>query len=239
MRVAELRYELRVHDERIHFLEDARLDITLGNFQCSLESGSLISKPVSNYDNEDDARGDLEPYLRGWAAKADLLDGVQMSFRFSGSQLMENNGGTSARVLAETVQATSTISALVSKSAYPAPDARWHDESSLALDLRTRLRDLLSGGPLSAIAYRMLTSIQDAYGGKADVRSRLSVSGGVLDEIHRLAGEDRERKVTKRTRPLSDDERAWVRRAMQALTIRVHEVEAGIASLPTLNKSDI
>jgi hypothetical protein len=86
------------------------------------------------------------------------------------------------------------------------------------------------------MAYFCLTVLEHAHGGRAGVASHYSIAKKVLDTLARLAtdtGDERTaRKVTKRLRPISDAERAWLEAAVKALIRRAGVVAAGASPSP-------
>jgi hypothetical protein len=120
----------------------------------------------------------------------------------------------------------------------PTPDPHWHGESPLARDLRLSARALADNSSLPAVAYAMYDGIKAKYGGPGRAAVSLGVSTGLLEQVSKLSGGAKDRKPTNPI-TLSDQQRAWLLQAMRALARRVAEVEAGIASLPTLTQADI
>jgi hypothetical protein len=84
----------------------------------------------------------------------------------------------------------------------------------------------------------MYDGIKAKYGGPGRAAVALGVSTGLLEQVSKLSAGAKDSKPTNPI-TLSDQQRAWLLQAMRALTRRVAEVEAGIASLPTLTQADI
>jgi hypothetical protein len=245
VRVNTLRYTIARENPLDVFAPEAGGTYQLGDFDCIADPVTLIAKPRGNYTSEYEARLALEPHLQSWSAKAELVDRIPMSFHFVGSELAERrpqpSGGDAIElvVFAASCATTSDSVTLIRVIGdLPAPDPHWHGESPLARDLRLGARALADNSSLPAVAYAMYDGIKTKYGGPGRAAVSLGVSTGLLEQVSKLSGAAKDRKPTNPI-TLSDQQRAWLLQAMRALARRVAEVEAGIASLPTLTQADI
>jgi hypothetical protein len=245
VRVNMLRYTIARESASDVFAPGVGGTYQLGDFDCVAGPVTLIAKPRGNYPSEYEARQALEPHLESWAAKAELVDRIPMSFHFVGSELTDRRpqaGGGDAieQVFFDAVQSHHSDSVTLIRviGDLPAPDPHWHGESRLARELRLRARGLADDSSLPSVAYAMYDGIRAKYGGPGRAAVSLGVSTGLLEQVSRLSGGARDRKPASSV-TLSDQQRAWLVQAMRALARRVAEVEAGIGSLPTLTQTYI
>jgi hypothetical protein len=243
VRVNMLRYTIARESPSDVFTPEVGGTYQLGDFDCIAGPVALIAKPRGNYGSEYEARLALEPHLQSWSAKAELVDRIPMSFHFVGSELADRppTGGDAIEpVVFDPANATTSDPVRLIRviGDLPAPDPHWHGESPLARDLRLGARALADNSSLPAVAYAMYDGIKAKYGGPGRAAPSLGVSTGLLEQVSKLSGAAKDRKPTSPT-TLSDQQRAWLLQAMRALARRVAEVEAGIASLPTLTQADI
>jgi hypothetical protein len=244
VRVNMLRYTIARESPSDVFAPEAGGTYQLGDFDCVADPVTLVAKPRGNYASEYEARLALEPYLQSWSAKAELVDRIPMSFHFVGSELAERQpepGGRDATELAVSDSVSShsdSVTLIRVIGDLPVPDPRWYGESPLGRDLRLRARALADDSSLPAVAYAMYDGIKAKYGGPGRAAVSLSVSTGLLEQVSKLSAGAKDRKPTNPI-TLSAQQRAWLLQAMRALARRVAEVEAGIASLPTLTQADI
>jgi hypothetical protein len=245
MRVQMLRYTIARESASDVFAPGAGGTYQLGDFDCIADPVTLIAKPRGDYATAEEARRALEPHLDSWAAKAELIDQIPMSFHFVGSEMADRRpqpGGGDAidPVVFDAVgsQRSDTVTLIRVIGDLPAPDPRWQGESPLARELRLRARELADSPSLPAVAYAMYDGIKAKYGGPGRAAVSLGVSTGLLEQVSRLAGGARDRKPTNPI-TLSDEQRVWLLQAMRVLARRVAEVEAGVGSLPTLTQANI
>ena len=245
MRVNMLRYTIARESPSDVFAREAGGTYQLGDFDCIADPITLIAKPKGNYASEYEARLALEPHLESWSAKAELVDGIPMSFHFVGSEVADRwsqpSGGDAIELLffaASSATTSDSVTLIRVIGDLPAPDPHWHGESPLARDLRLRARALADNSSLPAVAHTMYEGIKAKYGGPGRAATSLRVSTGLLEQVSRLTGGAKDGKPTNPV-TLSDQQRAWLLQAMRALARRVAEVEAGVTSLPTLTQADI
>jgi hypothetical protein len=240
-RVASLQYNVWSDDERITFAPTAQLQFRLQGFGCLVRDGVLTAIPDEDYPEPDAARADLEPYLEGWSAKAEVVDQVPLGWKFLGSQVEQDRPGD-AKAYAVTVECTvgigSSAAVHVERGDYPAPDPQWREQSPLASHLRQAWRSYRqNGGVLASVVYRMLSVLEEKYERPA-IPSQMGFSRGAYDRLHALSGRASERKVSSDSVDLSEEERRWLINAMTSLIRRVHEVEVGVPPEPVLTVSD-
>jgi hypothetical protein len=241
VRVNMLRYTIARESPSDVFAREVGGTYQLGDFDCIADPITLIAKPRGHYTSEYEARLALEPHLQSWSAKAELVDRIPMSFHFVESESdrrPEPGGGDAvepavfAGVQSQHAESVTLIRVI---GELPAPDPHWHGESPLARDLRLRARTLADDPSLPAVAYAMYEGIRAKYGGPGRAAPSLRVSTGLLEQVSKLSAVAKDREPAT----LSDQQRTWLLQAMQALTRRVAEVEAGIKSLPTLTQADL
>jgi hypothetical protein len=246
-RVKALVYVFESELEQDHFQTAEPLSGSLGDFTFTLADGILRAEPSSEYRDRELARDALEPHLRSWGQRAFLRGSHRIRFRYDRSEVDEVDPTPgSVTVFPETITVTASVSAGATISRdnrqYPAPpsDFRRTDLGDRIVERVRRVRDREAEVP--AAAYRVLTEIEDAFGGSASGSKRreaaayaLGVEPAVLRKLGELtARNDPEvgRKAGGPIAPLSAQELTWMRAVIEALALRVGQEAAGSALAP-------
>lgn len=133
------------------------------------------------------------------------------------------------------VLAGSTLSVTVGRSQYPEPPAFTRVDSEIVRDLLARYRQCKNGQePFARMAYAVLTRIEKRAGSRAAAAKRYKISKKVLNRLGDLvsAGKGGPLEVRKFTRdgtdPMSEEDQAWLRKAIPTVIHQVAAVEADL-----------
>jgi hypothetical protein len=134
--------------------------VNLNGFTCELTSKQLTAVPDDEFADVDSARTVLEPALRAWEAKSEIVDGLPFRFKFAGSR-METVGPREPGVVhaqaSLAIGASITATATVERSHFPEPDPAITAEGPATAQLRARWRQVQQGKePFHAAAYWIL-----------------------------------------------------------------------------------
>jgi hypothetical protein len=234
-RLTELYYTVRLITGH-NIAASASTQVELGDFDCVLKNGLLVARPTIEFADSDPAREALEPFLDGWSAKAEIVDGMQIEFHFA--------GGMETYIDADGVESPVHLTSMglaplyERESQYASPDPRWRDESPLGLYLRIQRREYDGDHLWSRVILgrRMLKAIEHNYGGTESAAARLRVSREIMDEVRRVVDTDERGPISDMHRHIREQD--WLSGVLDALVRRVHEVDAGIPDLPPLERKD-
>jgi hypothetical protein len=250
-KVAHLTYKVTWLDDGRRVSDDApAIEVSIRGFDCRLAGGTLTAVPGDEYADPDLAKDALEPGLRAWEARSEIVDGLPFRFTFYGSSIEtvdehENPGPNQVAVMAEIAYGVDTIS--VVRDSFPEPDTAISVEGPVTASLRSRWRSMEAGHePLTSCAYWLLTRIEREFGPRReDAARKLQVDPKVLSRVGELTSvSDRAhgRKVggdPAKDRVLTGGEVGWLQAAGKLLICRVLEHEAGVANLSLLTMNDL
>jgi hypothetical protein len=221
-----------------------KTELTLGDFDCTIEGDQLTAVPKGIYADASAGRAALEPHLREWELQLELDQGYRVEFRLSGSSAKEvaADGTKHYQVgLNEYLGFSSSVSADVGAS-IPAPIGGYQS-GPLTSKYLARLRDLRAGrDKVTQVAYVIVSDLEQTYGGLPQAASNLQVSRGLLVEVKKLSSGQHPtegRKSASGGVALTDENLAWLTRAVAQLVRRTALVEAGTVGLPQLTVADI
>jgi hypothetical protein len=226
------------------------IQVPIHGFDCRLEGGTLTAVPGDDYADPDSARDALEPGLRAWEARSEIVDSLPFRFRHYGSSTenVDEHGNLGPTQVTVTVEIASGVDALsVVRGSFPAPDTAISAEGPVTASLRSRWRSMEAGNePLASFAYWHLTRIMREFGASRKGAAKvLQVDEKVLSEVGRLTSvsdPEHGRKVgpdQAKDHVLTGSETAWLQAAARLLIRRVMEHEAGVAGLPLLGMGDL
>lgn len=236
--------------EGVSFAEDAApVERKASGFSVRLAGHKLTATMHDHFATEEDARSVVDAYLRAWEAHAALAASrVEFEFRFERSEIIDREPPQAGTVHFSAGAGTITLSGgslggHTTRGSYPDPP------DGFALDpdtetLFTRWRGYAEGRePLGSMAYACLT-ILERVGGRSSASSRFGVSQQVLKKLAHLSSETGDlvtaRKITRRLRPRTDAEQAWLEAAVKALVLRAGNVAvAPGASSPQVTMADL
>jgi hypothetical protein len=226
------------------------IEVPIRGFDCRLAGGTLTAVPGDDYADPDSARDALEPGLRAWEARSEIVDGLPFRFRLycSSTETVDEHGNPGPNRMTAMVEIACGVDALsVVRDSFPAPDAAISLEGPVTASLRSRWRSMESGHEhLASFAYWLLTRIEREFGpSRKEAAGELQVDVKVLSELGRLTSvsdPDHGRKVgpdQAKDHVLSGSEVEWLQAATRLLIRRVLEHEAGVAAVPLLAMSDL
>jgi hypothetical protein len=250
-KVASLTYKVTWLDDRRRVSDDApAIKVHIRGFDCRLAGGTLIAMPGDDYADPDSAKDALEPGLRAWEARSEIINGLPFRFTFAGSSTKTvdehgNPGPTRVAVMVESACGVDTM--YVVRESFPEPDAAISIEGPVTSSLRSRWRSMEAGHePLASYAYWLLTRIEREFGPRReDAAKKLKVDPKVLSrlgELTSVSDPDHGRKVgadQAKDRVLTGGEVGWLQAAGKLLIHRVLEHEAGVPNLPLLTMNDL
>ena len=221
-----------------------------------LTDGTLVCRMKAHFASQNEARAAIESFLHAWELDADLRLGLgALRFQFNSAEVVDRTpvppGITSGQIYvveqADTMHATATQSAHITRRAYPAPpgdfritedvEILWHHYQEY-LQGRERLLDM---------AYFCLTVLQVAAGAGRDARRKAAekykIEAAVLKQLGELSsrrGDSRTaRKMpTRATPPLSGPEDAWIQATIKQIIWRLGDQRSS-ANLPTITMADL
>ena len=244
MTIARLQYAIQSPDSGTSFALQHQ-DFTLGDFDCVIEGATMIATPRSAYDSEAEAFHAIEPSLRDWQLELELVNNRRIEFRLEASFERPVPGKPYALSAHGHAHASGSATlSLVVGGPLPQPTGDY-TAGPLTTKYLARLRDIRDGrDKIPATAYFIVTDLQTELG-KAEVASRLCVSGSVVDRIRRLSSarhETQGRKSLPGAPPLTDEELAWLERAILVLvrqTSRMENTTRSTAVSGVVNADDI
>jgi hypothetical protein len=221
-----------------------KTELTLSDFDCTIDGERLIARPKGQYANETEARAALEPLLEAWTLQLELENGYRVEFRLSDSMAKEVRAdGTTHHVVGlHTVLSMSDSLSIAVGARIPEPGLRYK-AGPLTLKYLGHVRDLAAGrDKVTHIAYMVVTDLQSEFGDLPRAAKRLGVSRSLLEEIKKLsAGQHATegRKTVASAVKLTNADLDWLGRAVRALVRRTAEVETGMTGLAQLTVADI
>jgi len=241
--VRTLIYKLVAIDPTIRVAEDAperRAD--LGGFECVLAEHLLRASPTEHFASEDSARAALEPCLRAWESRAELVDGTPIEFRFEAAEVIDRDPYPGAIYLTGTVLGATAVSATLHaiRSEYPPAPCPNLREADQLKRLRMRVRDMRAGRePVLSCGYAALSLLENQFGpGRERAAQSLRVSPAVLGDLGRLTSQfdpDTWRKATREAKPVSASQQEWTKTVIARLAFRAVEVESETPDLAMLD----
>jgi len=248
-RVTRVVYRLKSESDAHDFSKAAPLDGHLDGWSFRLEDGVLSATPHDDCRTREAARNNLEDRLREWSQSVFLSgSGIQIRFDYERSEVeVIDPPPNAAFVFPETAMGTLTAGTptiRLGHGTYPAPDPAYR-RTPLTDLLTERLRALEDGrAELPAVAYLVLSAIEQAFGGRKACAAALSVDSDVLGTLGRLSAQFDPvigRKAFGDPKPLTGDELGWLRAVSPRLVRRLGEAAAGgplaqvtMADLPKL-----
>jgi hypothetical protein len=243
MALESLTYEIRWLDPGFR-MTPRKLELPVGDFDCFVDGDQITAVPKSVYPDARAGAAALEPHLRAWELQLELEQGHRVEFRLSGSAAKEvaPDGTKHYQIgLNEYIGMSSSVSVgLV--AAIPAP-AGGYQSGPLTSRYLVRLRDLRAGRDrVTQVAYAIVSDLEQTYGGLPQAAGTLQVSRGLLVEVKKLSSGQHPtegRKSASGGVALTDENLAWLGRAVAHLVRRTAQVEAGTVGLPQLTVADI
>jgi hypothetical protein len=237
---------LHPHGHRVKQDAPAPQAFRVGVFDASFEDGGWTFTPVEDFYSAEDARAALEPCLRVWEIEWDFDYGLRVSFGFGTCNMEQSKGGVVSRNMTASVPLNA--SSAITYTNYPSPPALRLHGSPLAQEVRARWHDIEDNSKkLLTGANLFLTTLENLFGGKEkEVRKeaahRLNVEWEVLSKLGELSARNDDRYSGKNKGPvnrLTEDEEAWIRKAIRMLAKRIVEIESGLIGLRRITMNDL
>lgn len=244
--VVALYYKFVVEQLGDDFSKASPLSGSLGEFDFNLSDDVLEVRPRVHFASIDDAKLDLDPYLRSWEQSA-LVGSheLKISFQYQRAHVVRpvlppgfasETGTVVGRWRASGVD-------VLLHSQYPSPDPNFA-VSNLTDLLTSRYHNYRLGRePLPSFGYWLLTELEQAFGegSRKKVARELKVEFKVLDKLGQLtsrADPNIGRKAEGDRRPLTLAELAWLDAVAVRLIRRVGEYNAHVP-LTEITLSDL
>lgn len=245
-RVTRLIYRLVSETTTDDFGRAEPLEGDLDGWAFRLEDGILSATPSEEFRSRESAKAHLEERLREWSQAA-FLSGSRFQIRFDYERSdveAIDPPPNHVFVFPEAARATvsmGTPTIVLGHRAYPAPDPAFR-RTPLTDLLTERLRALEDGrAELPAVAYLVLSALEQAFGGRKDCATALAIDLRVLDNLGRLSAQfDPQigRKAQGDPKPLTSTELVWLKAVAVRLGRRVGEQGAG-GPLPQITMADL
>jgi hypothetical protein len=247
--VVALYYQVKP-EEGISYENPAPVSVVQPAFDGELAGERFIARMRQHFPTEEEARVQVDSYLRAWEVSAALRRGrAELHFVFDHANVIERAPAPPgvARVFCQGVRATSTmvgsVSVHITSRRYPQPPTAFK-VSPLVETLWRRYERYVSGRePLFAMAYFCLTAIEKAAGGRRAAATKFSLDLKVLSKIGELSssrGDELEaRKMTSvAPRKATGCERAWIESTITKVIEHIGASEAGVP-IKTLALADL
>ena len=224
--------------------EPLAIDHALGSFHIT--GSSLTVEPSEHFADQDEAIAAVDPFLRAWEVATDLDQGLgTIRFKFERASIIDRDPPppgspvtVALRGIASSV-AFGNVTIKVSRNIYPPPPLAFRLTPEVEMAFR-RWRAYRAGAePLPAMAYFVLTMIENLAGTRRDAAKALSVDFGILKRVGDLASTRGDamsaRKVVKGSSPLQDltaPEKEWMELAVRRLVLRLGEHASGAKLMP-------
>ncbi len=234
--VKYLYYTLKVKDG-ISFKNSNSIEKKLDNFELRLENNELKCKMIKKYLTPEDARKEVEDYLKKWEVYDILQSGYKsIEFIYNKATIINFDSPESLPKASKVVQrsgvfeARCNIKVIVEKDNYPKPPQYFHLNENVKI-LWSRYYDYLQGKEkLPSMAYFCLTLIEKDAGGRRQALRKYKISKKVLDKLGELSSnkgdlEIEARKAKENKGSLTEKEVKWLDEAIRRIIIRVGEYE--------------
>jgi hypothetical protein len=247
--VVALYYQVKT-EEGFSYEKPAPVSISQPAFDGELTEGRFVARMRQHFPTEEEAKVQVDPYLRAWEVSAALRRGrPEMHFVFDHADVIERAPAQPGDVnlyfrgAMEAFRLSASASAHVTSPKYPQPPTDFK-VSPLVETLWRRYERYVSGRePLFAMAFFCLTAIQEAAGSRRDAATKFSLDFEVLSKMGELSsslGNELEaRKITNKVpRQATGSERVWIETTIRKIIEHVGAFEAG-APIKNLTLADL
>ena len=228
-----------------------QLSFESGALSLILDDAVLAIQPKSHYASVEDARADIDPFLRSWEIDAALRFGrSELRFRYDDAEIIDRNPpppGASQTLkvsAAGSVSVVGNLTVMVNRVEYPSPPVLFLATPDVET-LWHRFEGYRVGNePLLSMAYFCLTLVEAKAGGRVEAAEALGISQGVLSKLGELTStrgdEGSARKFHRAIplEPLAGAEQQWVKAAVKTIIGRTGEIAAG-GELPDITMADL
>jgi hypothetical protein len=247
--IGALYYQVKP-EEGISYENPAPVSVSEPAFDGELAGGRFIARMRQHFPTEEEARVQVDSYLRAWEVSAALRRGrAEVHFVFDHADVIERAPAQPGvvRMFCQggraTVTMSDSVSAHITSPRYPQPPITFK-VSPLVETLWRRYERYVSGRePLFAMAYFCLTAIEKAAGDRRAAATKFSLDLKVLSKMGELSssrGDELEaRKMTSGApRQATVSERAWIETTIRKIIEHIGASEAG-APIKTLTLADL
>lgn len=221
----------------------------LGNFD--LRDGKLTITPTEHFAEEEQARQAFEPFLRAWEIEKDLTSNIgTIRFKFARAEVIDRNPPPpgAPRIIRAKASAVCVVGAKatlhVTCSKYPEPLATFRTTPEVEMCYRRWMGYRDGKEPLPAMAYFVLTVLQQIAGGRDAAARVFQIDREILQKIGDLTSmkgdEASARKVTAGNplQGLTTAEQRWLETAVRRVIHRLGEHASG-APLARIRLADL
>ena len=205
----------------------------LGDFELSTD-GVLTIRPMEHFPSETIARNAFDPFLRSWEIEDDLTTNIGSTrFNFDHSEIVDRNPpqpGENVSILVSGVSAICgsgalSISPHVTRKKYPDPPYDFEATNSVSLAYRRWIRFKEGKEPLQAMAYFVLTVLEDEANGRKNAALMFKISLSILNKIGELTSEKGDdysaRKAKAIQENLTPNEKQWLEKATRMIIYQI------------------
>jgi hypothetical protein len=229
----------------IQFDAPPDLEFHTPEFHWKLSGSTLSLIPKAHFATESDARAAAEPLLRAWEIQAGLDAGAPViTFEFGTIRFIDATGDSSSGyALDHRAVRLDLDAALVRRySQYPLPPSAFAATPDIETlwfrySMYRQCRE-----PLQSMAYFCFTVLTSIAGGLDAAAKLFNIHRTVLRKLSELSTTTGDastgRKKTRRLRPPTPTEKAWLEAVIPAI-IRAMGTAAAMGSAPTLDMSQL
>ena len=241
--VERLRYEIGT-GEGISYRDPAPLEFSnkIGRFQ--LRDGSLLFEPIEHFSAEEEVRGAVEPFLRGWEMEADLTSNVgTIRFKFLRAELIDRDppGPGESQVIqlkaASLVLMAGSVTTHLTCNRYPEPPRAFRTTPEVELGYRRWLGFRSGKEPLQSMesmACFVLTLLASSAGDRNKAGRVFQIEAEVLSTMGQLSstrGDGITARKVERVhlfQDLTGTEKQWLEQAVRRHIHRLGEHASGV-----------
>ena len=245
-----LYYTLNIKDG-VDFKKTISIDKKLDNFQLKLEDNELKCKMIKKYSMIEDARKDVEDYLKTWQIYAALKmsSTEEIEFIYDGAEIINyksNEFGKESHYTMQNVgfsEIASELMVIVERNSYPEPLEYFQRNDEVNI-LWNRYDDYRKGkGKLPSMVYFCLTFLENDAGNRENIAKKYKISKNVLKKFASLSSTKGRldvdvRKAKHNQGSLTEMEIEWLGEAITKIIIRVGEY-GNSPNLDLLDMSDL
>lgn len=235
--VKYLYYTLNIKDG-VHFKKTTSIDKKLDNFQLKLEDNELKCKMIKKYSKIEDARKDVEEYLKTWQIYAALKTSSteEIEFIYDGAEIINyksNKFGKESHYTMQNVgssEIASELMVIVERDSYPEPLEYFQRNDEVDI-LWNRYDDYRKGKEkLPSMAYFCLSFLENDAGNRENIAKKYKISKNVLKKLSNLSSTKGRldidaRKAKYNQGRLTEEEIKWLDEVVRKIIIRVGEYE--------------
>lgn len=215
-----------------------------GDCALVLDEGRLTITPKGHFATIEEARANIEPFLRAWELDVALRTGPGwLTFAYENAEVIDRDPPTDGHyVMALSAGAHLVVGGSaglhVTRARYPVPPAYFLATPDVET-MWQRFDGYMKGRePLLGMAYFCLTVAETLHGGRKAAGKALAIEQAILRKLGELstnAGDGvtaRKRRPESTKQPITAREIQWIEDATKALIHRTGQFAAGASLLP-------